>query len=223
MPPRTALVLFSKRPTPGAVKTRMTPPLTPEQAAELYRAMLLDTLDAARRATGVDRFLAFWPPEAAEAFRALAGEDWRLLPQRGEGLSERMAAAFTDLFSLGYDRVIAIGGDSPDMPPERLAETSALLDDHDVAVLGTEDGGYSVIALRGDEPRLFLEVSMGRDTVLRATRETALRLGLSFASRPWAAAPDLDTVEDLRRFVSAKGAGAPRTRALAARLLAEIA
>ncbi|MCA9773909.1 MAG: DUF2064 domain-containing protein, partial [Myxococcales bacterium] len=97
---KTAVVLFAKHPSPGGVKTRLVPPLTPEQAAELYEAMLFDTLEWARSLTNLDLALAYTPEIQHGYFEPIA-EDFTLLPQRGEDLGARMAAAFEDLFKAG--------------------------------------------------------------------------------------------------------------------------
>lgn len=75
-----ALAIMVKQPAPGQEKTRLCPPLTPEQAAELYRCFLLDKMAQVRRVPATAPYLAFTPPEAEEFFRTLAGETFSLVP-----------------------------------------------------------------------------------------------------------------------------------------------
>ena len=89
-----ALLVIAKRPTPGRTKTRLTPPLTTEQAAALYECFLVDTLDLARRVPDTDRLIAFLPAEARAYFAALA-PDFELVLQEGAGLGERLDNALT--------------------------------------------------------------------------------------------------------------------------------
>ena len=84
-----ALLVIAKRPTPGQTKTRLTPPLTAEQAAALYECFLVDTLDLVRRVPAMDPLIAYLPAEARAYFAALA-PDFGLVLQEGAGLGERL-------------------------------------------------------------------------------------------------------------------------------------
>src|SRR5512135_1963905 len=98
MPTRAnALAVMAKAPIPGTVKSRLVPPLTAVQAAELSRALLLDLLDQLQELDGAERYLCFTPDPAEVLMRAMAGAKFHLIAQRGSDLGERMAAVFTDL------------------------------------------------------------------------------------------------------------------------------
>ena len=107
----TAVVVIAKAPRPGAVKTRMCPPLTAEQAAELAEACLASTLAAVAGAAATRRLLVLDGP----AGRWLP-EGFELLTPRGQGLSERLAAAFEDI----GETALAIGMDTPQVTAELL-------------------------------------------------------------------------------------------------------
>ena len=190
---RPALAVIAKAPVPGRVKTRLCPPCTPQQAATLARAALRDTLDAVR-ATG-----------AARRVVVLDGAPGRwldpgleVLPQRGDGLDERLANAFADI---GGPAVI-VGMDTPQVTPALLAAAMRTLT-HRRAVLGpARDGGYWAIGLRDADAGALLGVPMSRADTFAAQRARLVELG-----RPPALLPVLTDVDD-----------APTARAVAAAL-----
>lgn len=149
----TTLVVLAKAPVAGRAKTRLCPPCSPQQAADLACAALQDTLDAVL-ATPADRRVLVL--EGAPGDWLPAG--FELLPQRGEGLDERLAAAFEDV---GGPALI-VGMDTPQVAPEVLGHGLALLGSAGVdAVLGLAlDGGYWAIGLRRPDRRLLVGVEM---------------------------------------------------------------
>jgi len=100
-----ALVLFMKAPRPGTVKTRLTPRVTMHEAAELYRAFILDTLHLARRIAGAALFVAWTPDDGrAELGSALDDPDVNWLRQRGSHLGERLSHAFASFWQDGWGK-----------------------------------------------------------------------------------------------------------------------
>lgn len=218
--PRRLMVLMAKKPEPGSTKTRLSPPLSPEQAAEVYRCFLLDKLAAMAAIEGTEAAIAFWPQEARPYFAALAPQA-ALLAQRGSDLAERLRHVFDEAFAMGYENVIALDGDTPDLPPEYLSAGFRALDDPQMEVVigPCEDGGYYAIGMRLPHPTLF-DVEMSTDHVTKDTLKRAVEAGLTFAVLPrWY---DLDRPQDLARFQRSlpEGAGerAPATAAYLAGL-----
>ena len=206
---------MAKQPRPGYTKTRLSPPLSAEEAAELYRCFLRDKLAQMAQVEGVQRAVAFLPPEAREYFAALA-PGFALIRQKGRDLAERLRNVFANAFAQGYRQVLAIDGDSPTLPVAYLRQGFRRLDDPAVdVVLGPcEDGGYYAIGMKRLHPTLF-DVTMSTPHVLRDTLAQAERAGLRVALLPtWY---DVDTPADLERLraeLAASGAGkAPRTAA----------
>jgi uncharacterized protein len=210
---KKALIIFAKRPAAGRVKTRLSPPLQPEQAAELYRCMLADTLAKAASLAGPDRYL-FYEEEAQAAsyFSGIAG-GMTCLPQQGHDLGERMAAAFRRLFDEGYGAVAVIGTDSPDLPPECVREAFRLLGSGEAdAVFGpSRDGGYYLLAMKQFHDRLFRDIPWSSGVVLQRSLEHATAAGVTVALLPvW---HDVDSAVDLHRpELLDEGNGAPLTR-----------
>jgi len=216
MNPQLALAVMAKRPQAGEVKTRLCPPLTPDEAAQLALSFFLDKLDQVRRVPGVARFLAFFPPDAEAFFRSQTGDAFSLLPQRGNDLGERLADLAERLLGEGYPAVTIVGTDSPTLPDAVLQEAhGALAQDRADVVLGpTDDGGYYLIGLRRPIRDLFRDIAWSTDAVLRQTVAKAEAAGLRTHILPtWY---DVDVASDLRRLVcdlADDRTSAPRTRA----------
>ncbi|MEO5576101.1 MAG: TIGR04282 family arsenosugar biosynthesis glycosyltransferase [Gaiellaceae bacterium] len=206
--------MISKAPIPGHAKTRLVPPLTAGQAAELQRALLLDTLDACRAEVDHVTILHADPAEAAE-FERLAPAT-PLVLQDGRGLEDALGRTFERLVVGGP--VAIVSSDLPGLPPGSLARTFAALDDGADVVLGPAfDGGYWLIAMARFHPEPLREIPWSTPAVLGVTlarcRDAGLRVELLETWR------DLDTVVDLA-FVH-RGAGllhAARTVAVLAGL-----
>lgn len=183
------IVVMAKSPLPGRVKTRLTPALSPAEAAELARAALLDTLDvvlatpAGRRVLALDGPPGPWVPAGVE-----------VVAQVGSGLAERLAAAVAGVAG----PVMVIGMDTPQVTPALLSVdwdgegAPAAVD----AVLGpAADGGYWALGLRRPDPGVFRGVPMSVPHTGRAQRRRLVSAGLRVADLP--VLTDVDTVADI--------------------------
>jgi uncharacterized protein len=196
------LLVIAKSPAPGRVKTRLTPPCTPEQAAQLAGAALGDTLAAAtrtrraaRRVLVLDGAPGAWLPRGLE-----------VVPQRGDGLAARLAAAFQDAAGPAF----LIGMDTPQVTPELLDAGLAALERADAVFGAALDGGYWAIGLRRPDPEVFRDVPMSEPSTGLAQRARLAALGLPTAILP--PLHDVDTIADARAVATL----APRTRFAAA-------
>lgn len=211
-----ALVIMVKQPAPGHVKTRLCPPLTPEQAAELYRCFLLDKMAQVRRVAAAGTYLAFTPLEAEEFFRHLAGDRFLLVPQEGGDLGERLGRLSQRLLATGHPGVVIIDSDTPSLPDHYLAEAVEQIGQAGSdAVFGpAADGGYYLVGLRSPAPALFEGITWSTPLVLEQTLVRAAGAGLRVHLLPsWF---DVDTGNDLQRLVedlARNGTPAQHTRA----------
>ncbi len=194
------LIVIAKAPAPGLVKTRLSPPCSPEQAAAIAEAALRDTLVAAAKVPSRRRLLVL---DGAPGAWLCDGFD--VVPQRGGGLDERLASAFEDA---GPGPALLIGMDTPQVDPQMLAVAAArLVADGADAVLGEAfDGGYWGIGLREPDRRVFEGVPMSRDDTVAHQRERLRDLGLRWEELPMLR--DVDDMEDALEVA----AGAPETR-----------
>ena len=118
------LIVVAKRPAPGQTKTRLTPPLSAEQAAQLYECCLRDTLDLMRAVLDVQLSIAFLPHDAADYFAQLA-PDFDLIPQVGADLGARLDQALTHYLTRGCDHAVIMNSDGPTLPTVYLRQAFA--------------------------------------------------------------------------------------------------
>ncbi|MGH7217439.1 MAG: TIGR04282 family arsenosugar biosynthesis glycosyltransferase [Nitrospiraceae bacterium] len=201
-----ALVIFAKAPIPGEVKTRLCPPLTPDEAATLHGSFVLDMLERTKLAVTTrqlpfHRYLACAPSSNLVFFKIMEERQGvRLLDQVGEDLGERMHHTFLELFAKGYQQVILVGTDVPTLPLTVYQEAFAMLGRSDVVLGPALDGGYYLIGLTQPAEKLFAEVPWSTDQVLAVTRQHARTLGLSIGlTTAWR---DVDTVADLQALIA---------------------
>ena len=191
----TTLLVIAKEPLPGRVKTRLTPPYSPERAAALAESALADTLDAVARTPATRRVLVLsgrpgrWLPDGFE-----------VIPQRGDGLDERLANAF----AASSGPTVLVGMDTPQITPDLLTGASRYLENSDAVLGPAADGGWWLLGLREPDPARLRGVPMSRpDTGWHQV--TALR-GLRVAVLD--TLTDVDTADDAMHVA----AQAPETR-----------
>jgi rSAM/selenodomain-associated transferase 1 len=179
-----ALGIMTKAPEPGKVKTRLSPPLTPDEAAELNRCFLKDLSRSIAKASTLSpaRGVAVYTPVGFEAvYEDILPPGFDLLPQRGDDFGERLLLAAEDLFSVGFTAVCLINSDSPTVAAECFAEAAIeLADPRDRVILGpSDDGGYYLIGLKRSHRRLFEDIDWSTERVCRQTKQRATELGLA--------------------------------------------
>lgn len=199
VPARRRIGIFFKSPVAGRVKTRLCPPLDPAEAAMLYAAFLADTLSLCRGVAGAEitLFHAGESPTAdpREALPGAAGLPW--LPQAGDDLGARMAAALHTLLADGPGpvRALLVGTDHPDLPAGRIEAAFAALERNDLVLGPTSDGGYYLVGLSRPIPGLFDGIAWSTEVVYLQQVERAAALGVTRATLP--AWQDVDTPDDL--------------------------
>jgi uncharacterized protein len=214
---------MTKAPRAGRVKTRLVPPLTPEEAAELNKCFLRDTAAAISSACSENlrpptaangrlhpgaqgapqrcEPVAVYTPVGAESVYAdVLPTDFSLLPQRGDKFGERLYLAIEDLFKCGFDSVCLIDSDSPTVPAENFAEAVELLStSDDRVVLGpSDDGGYYLIGVKKPHQHLFEQIDWSTERVLNQTIQRANEMGVEVKLLP--TGHDVDDGASLRRL-----------------------
>ncbi|MGW3103937.1 TIGR04282 family arsenosugar biosynthesis glycosyltransferase [Streptomyces sp. NPDC001100] len=178
----TTLLVIAKEPRPGRVKTRLTPPFTPEEAAALAEASLVDTLHvllatpARRRVLVLDGAPGPWLPPGFD-----------VVPQCGGGLDERLAAAFAGCSG----PALLIGMDTPQVTPALLTVDFA---DCDAYFGPAEDGGFWALGLADPDPALLRGVPMSTPTTGAVQRARLTTAGLRVHDLP--PLRDVDTAHD---------------------------
>lgn len=173
---KKAIIVFVKNPEPGKVKTRLAKDIGDPAAVDVYRRLLQHThdvlidVDATRFVFYADTInrLDLW--EKNLFYKQL---------QRGNDLGERMQQAFAFLFDLGYERVVIIGSDCPELAPHHLERAFESLETNDVCIGPVEDGGYYLLGLHAVHPAFFTNKAWSTDTVFSSTVKDAADAGLT--------------------------------------------
>lgn len=191
----SCLGIFAKQPLAGKVKTRLTPPLSSEEACELYRVSLCETVSSmAGREFEVVLFF-----EGNKEFFQDAFPEVGLRRQGEGGLGERMDEALCYLLDQGYQQVALIGSDSPDLPPSYVEQAFESLKGHEFVTIPSRDGGYVLVGQRRKLSELFQNIPWSTEGVLSATREKVQELGVCYGEvEEW---EDMDDIHSLRRLV----------------------
>jgi uncharacterized protein len=191
------LVLMAKAPKPGMVKTRLARSLPVSAVTALYRCLLDDTLTLARSLDGV-KVAVMCPAADREDLERTVGDAVPVVPQVGNGLAAALCSVFAHFEGADSSRIVAFNSDSPHLPTSILQAAFRLLEECDVVVGPTYDGGYYLVGARMSHPGLFTTDSMGTADALRALLTRAGALGLSVRlTDPFY---DIDEAADLSRL-----------------------
>lgn len=188
--------ILAKEPQVGRVKTRLCPPLTSEQACDLYRTSLDETIQ--RLSLLPVPLVVFYA--GRRSFFEAAYPDLALESQRGDDLGERIQGAFQALFDRGAHRAVLVGSDSPDLPLSRIAVALQVLQHRDCVLVPAVDGGYTLVGqAQVNRPEMFNGIAWSTPEVLDQSRHAARAAKISYAElEPW---DDVDDLASLQRLV----------------------
>ena len=232
---KCAMGVMIKAPRAGSSKTRLSPPLSLEEAANISRCFLKDTTAAIDALSHKDPFvvgIAIYTPVGSEAdFAELLPRSFKIIAQRQGGFGARLLGATEDLFSIRFSAVCLIDSDSPTLPFHYLRDLSTFLKEpKDRMVIGPSlDGGYYALGLRHAYPRLFGDISWSTDRVHTETVDRSKEINLPAVTLP--AWYDVDDHLSLNRLLSERfperaveaipqGSPAPYTREFLRQILA---
>jgi rSAM/selenodomain-associated transferase 1 len=206
-----AIVVMAKASQPGRVKTRLVPPLSAAQAADLNTAFLCDAADnllAAAKLAAISGWVAHAPQGSAEFFRRTV-PGLRLLETAAPDLGACLLLAAAAALDAGHRAVCLINSDSPTLPARYLAAAATLLaQDGERVVLGpTTDGGYYLIGIKRAHAQLFRDIEWSSPRVLCQTLAKARQLALPIIALP--AWYDVDDLHALRMLSAELFAGRP--------------
>ncbi len=220
-----AIGIMAKSPRPGYSKTRLCPPLTPEQAAYLSGAFLRDTTEnliAAALLAPIVSYAAYAPlgtekallPHLAPTTRCILADGTVPAPPGVEGFGRCLLHAITGQFDQDHAAACVLSSDTPTLPTSFLvsAAHSLLTGDERRVVLGAcDDGGYYLLGMRAPHAGLFKDIAWSTDTVAAETRQRIVDLGLELIELPpWY---DIDDAPSLQKLLSeTSGYRAPFTR-----------
>ena len=179
------VLVLAKEPVAGRVKTRLCPPLTSAQAAQVAAAALADTVEAVRRTPVAARVLVVDGQVSAPGFTSV--------PQVPGGLDARLGAAFDDAASRGLPALL-VGMDTPQLTPALLESACRALLQHDAVLGRAEDGGWWALGLQQPAGSLLRGVPTSRDDTGAQQAARLHAAGLHVHELP--VLRDVDTVAD---------------------------
>jgi rSAM/selenodomain-associated transferase 1 len=195
--PNQCILLFLRAPERGLVKTRLAASLGNDTALSLYRHFVEDILAMLSR-TGFPVILWGHPEARLDRIASWLGPELPLRPQAGEDLGRKMANAFSEAFADGFDKVVLVGSDIPDLPPRIIRDAFSALDQAGAAIGPAADGGYYLVAFRKSAflPEAFENISWSTEQVLPQTLARFQKGGMPVRLlEQW---QDIDTIEDLK-------------------------
>nr|WP_294523356.1 TIGR04282 family arsenosugar biosynthesis glycosyltransferase [uncultured Rhodopila sp.] len=204
---------MAKAPRPGFSKTRLCPPLQPDQAARLSAAFLRDITEniaLAARDAPIAGYIAYAPAGAEASFEGHLAPGTGLLladgsppmPPGVQGFGRSLLHAIMAMLELGHGSAVVLNSDSPTLPTALLARTAAALaGDGDRVVLGpADDGGYYLLGMKAAYAHLFADIAWSTDSVAETTRLRAAQLGLEVVELPsWYDVDDQAALDRLLR------------------------
>jgi len=202
------IVIFAKEPQKGCVKTRLAKDIGEDNALELYKALLKDTLAVVRQVKADKKVMAFESQLEDPQYLKSIAQDFMFYKQAGADLGEKMHNAFEHCKKQGVLKIVIVGSDCPTLTSSFIEEAFTKLDKDDVAIGPAQDGGYYLIGLKEPCLELMNSVEWSSSTVLEDTLKNAevkgLKVGLLEIGQ------DMDVLEDLKNlketgFIGNKG------------------
>ena len=192
----SAIILFTRTPVAGEVKTRLSPCLSSAERAQLQAAFIKDIVNVSL-SSGFKLYVYHAPTKDISLLTECLPNGLQTAPQTGESMGERMFNAFSEVLKK-HTKCILVGSDIPRLKTEFITAAFAKLSDHDMVIGPADDGGYYLLGLKKAERALFSLECYGSDNVLHLTLEAAKSLGLSSAAMETCS--DVDVEEDLRKL-----------------------
>ena len=180
-----SLVIFANAPEKGRVKSRIAADLGADTALAAYRTLAEHAVAAASHVDWCRKTIAYSPNGSGEAMRHWFGDLFDYRAQGDGDLGRRMLAAVERAFSDGADRVILIGVDCPGVSEAVISDAFTRLDQSDVVIGPSFDGGYYLIGMKKPMKVLFTDIPFGTGETLQKTLTTARRSGIRVSLLDW--------------------------------------
>lgn len=192
------LLIFAKYPQVGEVKTRLAKDTGATRAVKVYR-QLVETVIKNTSDSAYDTWILYAPRGAQSDFKRWLGHtQFDFLPQHGDGLGERLEHAACQGKEKGAQKIALIGSDCPQIYSSTVNKAFKALEQCDVVIGPTEDGGYYLLAFKEVYASLFSGISWSTELVCKQTQDKALAAGLTVTTLETLF--DIDTLSDLERW-----------------------
>lgn len=196
-----AVAIVCKTPQAGRSKTRLSPPLTPQQCAELSAAFIRDVAQSMSDVAAASNYAIYTPVGSERDLLPLLPHGFRTMPQADGDLGQRLIRMTHDLFIAGHGGVVLVNADSPTLPRSILRDAIAMTGHADnVVIAPAHDGGYTLIGLTQPHDALFTDIDWSTSSVYEQTRARALQLRLPVVELPlWYDVDNAEYLAMLRR------------------------
>lgn len=194
---KKALIIFTRNPELGKCKTRLAATIGDESALEIYKYLLQHTAKLSEKVKA-DKYLFYSESIKREDIWDATIFNKKL--QQGNDLGERMENAFTELFELGYEKVIIIGSDLLDLSSDDVNEAFDFLNENDTVIGPAKDGGYYLLGMKNMHSKVFKNKEWGTSTVLENTLSDLKDSTISMLKE----LNDIDTFEDMKHYEQLK-------------------
>ena len=197
---KKGFIIFTRLPIPGHTKTRLEKCLSKNQCSELHKNMLKDLNETSKK-IDADIFISYTPNGDARILSEIFTVKNKKFSQKGEDIWFRMYDSMNYVFNMGYDRVVLIGADIPEISYNHINNSFKVLDNVDLVITPTEDGGYCLIGSNKSIKEIFEMQELPSDkTVIENTLDLANSIGLTVYKNEKLL--DLDESEDLERLAN---------------------
>lgn len=194
---KKALIIFTRNPELGKCKTRLAASIGDESALEIYKYLLQHTAKLSEKVKA-DKYVFYSESIKREDIWDATIFNKKL--QQGNDLGERMENAFTELFELGYEKVIIIGSDLLDLSSDDVNEAFDFLNENDTVIGPAKDGGYYLLGMKNMHSKVFKNKEWGTSTVLENTLSDLKDSTISMLKE----LNDIDTFEDMKHYEQLK-------------------
>lgn len=193
------ILFFVKYPEIGNVKSRLSSQIDKKFVVALYKSFVDDTLEKLKK-LDYDILICYHPIEKFEYFKKWIGKKYKYIPQNGENLGERMKNCFIKGFNQGFEKLIVIGSDSPDLPETIIKDAFNNLKKYDSVIGPCKDGGFYLLGFTsyGFSPTIFQKIPWSTSMVFGKTIDSLKNKSVRYYVLPqW---QDIDTFDDLKDF-----------------------
>lgn len=196
---KNGVLLFIKYPKIGSVKSRLSSQIDKTLVVSLYKCFVKDILDMLKD-LNYDILICYYPNEKLRYFKRWIGEKYQYISQNGKDLGERLKNSFIQAFNQGFDKLVVIGSDSPDLPKNIVKSAFLKLEKFDSVIGPCKDGGYYLLGFtnQGFSSNVFHNIPWSTSDVFVKTKNLLEKESIRTYILPiW---QDIDTIEDLKDF-----------------------
>jgi rSAM/selenodomain-associated transferase 1 len=197
-----AVIIFAKYPQKGNVKTRLAKDRGEDFATEFYRTCAEHFFSEVLKLNNkiFTPIIFCYGKTEVEMVSGWTGKEFMVKPQIHGELGDRMSASFREIFSKDFSKAVIIGTDVPDINSNLINAAAAKLDEHDIVIGPSSDGGYYLLGMKRLLPEIFKDIEWSTSLVLQKTLDKIRLLNLTVGLLDELI--DIDTEHDLNNWMN---------------------